>query len=561
MRDDDGVMATTADRAEGATLRDYLAVVWRRKWLVLLVVVVATGVAYGLSAMQTKMYSAASQLMYANTVDVANPLAGNTYVDPTQRSVELESVAAVIAGPELKKRANALIVADLGVGALTTGYTVSSEVVANSDQAAGGTAYSSVVAIKGDSSDAELAKVTANSYAAAFIQMRKEQQRAQIGKAIGAVKASLQGMTTKTQKASSDYILLQQRLHDLQILEATADGGFSVIVPASVPDTPFSPKPMRSAAIGLALGLFVALGLAFLLELLDTSVRTDVDVAELLRQPILARIPRISRKLLDQSALVTITEPDGTSAEAFRMLRTNLAFMNVDGEVRSVVLTSCLQGEGKSVTVANLAVTMALGGKKVIVVDADLRRPRMHKYFGLANERGVSTVVTGQTELSDSLQAVPVVPQAGGNGSGFSDWGAGSDARDRLYVLPSGPQTPNPGEIVSSKRLAGVIEALAGQADIVIVDSPAMLAVGDTPALADKVDGLLFLVEPDVVRKQTLTQAREQLDKLPCRLLGVIVARRKAGSSYYAARYYYREDGDGGRQRVRMGSGSTAAKA
>ena len=318
---------------------------------------------------------------------------------------------------------------------------------------------------------------------------------------------------------------------------------------------------MRSAAIGLALGLFVGLGLAFLLELLDTSVRTDVDVAELLRQPILARIPRISRKLLDQSALVTITEPDGTSAEAFRMLRTNLAFMNVDGEVRSVVLTSCLQGEGKSVTVANLAVTMALGGKKVIVVDADLRRPRMHKYFGLANERGVSTVVTGQTELSDSLQAVPVVPQAGGNGAGFSDWGAGSDARSRLYVLPSGPQTPNPGEIVSSKRLAGVIEALAAQADIVLVDSPAMLAVGDTPALADKVDGLLFLVEPDVVRKQTLTQAREQLDKLPCRLLGVIVARRKAGSSYYAARYYYREDGDGGRERVRRGSGSAAAKA
>jgi Mrp family chromosome partitioning ATPase len=469
-------------------------------------------------------------------------------------------VGAVIAGPELKKLANALIVANLGAGALKTGYTVSSEVVASSDQAAGGTAYSSVVAIKGDSSDAELAAVTANSYAAAFIQMREDEQRARIGAAIAAVQTSLTGMTTKTQKASSDYILLQQRLHDLQILKATADGGFRVIVPAGVPDTPYAPKPLRSAAIGLALGLFVGLGLAFLLELLDTSVRTDTDVAELLRQPILARIPRISRKLLDQSALVTITEPDGTSAEAFRMLRTNLTFMNVDDEMRSVVLTSCLQGEGKSVTVANLAVTMALGGKKVIVVDADLRRPRMHKYFGIGNERGVSTVVTGQTELSDSLVVVPVLPQAGGNGLAFADWGAGSDAKSRLYVLPSGPLTPNPGEIVSSKRLAGVIEALAAQADIVLVDSPAMLAVGDTPALADKVDGLLFLVEPDVVRKHTLSQAREQLDKLPCRLLGVIVARRKAGSHYYAARYYYREDEDGGRTRVRRESGSTPAR-
>jgi non-specific protein-tyrosine kinase len=433
-------------------------------------------------------------------------------------------------------------------------------VVANSDETAGGTTYSSVVAIGGESSDAELAAEVANSYAAAFISMRKDQQRELIDQAIDAVETSLEGMTTKTEQASSDYILLQQRRHDLQILRATADGSFRVIVPASVPDAPFAPKPWRSAAIGLALGLFVGLGLAFLLEMLDTSVRTDADVAELLRQPILARIPRISKKLLDQSALVTITEPDGSSAEAFRMLRTNLAFMNVDGEVRSVVLTSCLQGEGKSVTVANLAVTMALGGKKVVVVDADLRRPRMHKYFGLTNERGVSTVVTGQTQLPDSLQAVPVFPQAGGNGVGFTDWGAGSDARSRLYVLPSGPLTPNPGEIVSSKRLAGVIEALAAQADIVLVDSPAMLAVGDTPALADKVDGMLFLVEPDVVRKQTLTQAREQLDKLPCRMLGVIVARRKAGSHYYAARYYYREDEAGGRTRVRREGGSTPAK-
>ena len=107
-------MAHTTDTSEGATLRDYLAVIWRRKWLVLLVVVVATGVAYGLSAIQTKMYSAASQLMYQNSVDVANPLAGTTYIDPTQRTVELESVGTVIASPELKKRANALIVAEHG---------------------------------------------------------------------------------------------------------------------------------------------------------------------------------------------------------------------------------------------------------------------------------------------------------------------------------------------------------------------------------------------------------------------------------------------------------------
>jgi non-specific protein-tyrosine kinase len=546
------------DNSQGATLRDYLAVVWRRKWLVLLVIVLATGLAYGLTAMQTKMYSSSAQLIYENSVDVANPLSSN-YVDPTQRTVDLESVGTVIASPDLKRRANALIVARHGAGSLQTGYKVSSQIVATADQAAGTTTYSSVVAISAVSSDAGLAAVAANSYADAFLSLRTEQQQKQIGDAVAVVKKSLSRMTSQSQKVSSDFIMLQQRLHDLQILKATADGGFRVVVPATVSGTPYSPKPLRSAAIGLALGLFVALGLAFLLELLDTSVRSDSDVAEALSQPILARIPRISKKLLDASALVTLTEPEGTSAEAFRMLRNNLAYTSVDGEIRSIVLTSCLQGEGKSVTIANLAVTLALGGKKVIVVDADLRRPRMHTYFGVSNDKGVATVVTGQSELGESLQPVSLAPHGGGDASAGATWADGSGAQARLYVLASGPQTPNPGEIVSSQRMGGVIESLSQQADIVLVDSPAMLAVGDTPALAAKVDGLVFLVEPDVVRKQTLAQAREQLDKLPCKLLGVIVARRKAGSSYYGSRYYYRDGDEGGRVRVRRSSSSSAA--
>jgi Mrp family chromosome partitioning ATPase len=240
------------------------------------------------------------------------------------------------------------------------------------------------------------------------------------------------------------------------------------------------------------------------------------------------------------------------------MLRTNLSFMNVDGQLRSILLTSCLQGEGKSVTLANLAVTLALGGKKVIVVDADLRRPRMHSYFGLANVQGVSTVVTGQSQLVDSLQAVPVVPAPSGNGAGPLQWADVSGSPSHLYVLTSGPQTPNPGEIVSSARMGSLITDLAEKADIVLVDSPAMLPVGDTAALADKVDGLLFLVEPDVVGRRQLAQAREQLDRLPSRQLGIIVARRKHDNGRYARDYYYRDSEDGSRMRSGSGAQSTA---
>ena len=200
------------------------------------------------------------------------------------------------------------------------------------------------------------------------------------------------------------------------------------------------------------------------------------------------------------------------------MLRTNLAFMNVDGEVRSVLLTSCLQGEGKSVTMANLAVTLALGGKKVIVVDADLRRPRMHSYFGLANERGVSTVVTGQTELSDSLQAVPVVPQAARQRRRAStDWASGIRRRGhRLYVLTSGPPTPNPGEIVSSKRFAGVIETLARRQTSSSSTRRPCSPSATRRRSPTRSTACCSSSSRTWCASSTLAQAREQLDKLPC---------------------------------------------
>jgi Mrp family chromosome partitioning ATPase/capsular polysaccharide biosynthesis protein len=545
---------------DGPSLAAYLRVLSRRRWVIVVSAVLVCAFFFLVSSLQTKSYQASTQLIYESAVDVSNPL-GDAYVDPNLRSVELQSVPTLLSSPELTVRAEDLMVQEGGAGVLAPGYEVSAQTVPGADQAAGVTTFSSVAAIDGESSDPELAALAANSYAAALIDIRKERQQKRVSQAIAVVESTLKGMKSESERASSDYIMLQQRLHDLEIQRSTATGGFRIVVPAETPSSAASPRPYRSAVLGLFLGIILGIILAFILEQLDSRVRSDSDIAGLLSLPILARIPRISKRLLDQSALVTLTDSDGTSAESFRVLRTNLGFLSVDGDARSVLLTSCVQGEGKSVTIANLAVTLALGGKRVVVVDADLRRPRMHSYFGLPNDRGVSTVVSGQSDLAGSLQAVPVSPASPpAGGDGFDRWAAGGVDGDvtKLYVLTSGPSAPNPGEIVSSKRFGQLLEMLTPKADIVLVDSPAMLAVGDTPSLGDKVDGLLFLVEPDVVRKQQLVQAREQLDKLPCKALGIIVARRKAGSSYYGPRYYYRENEDGRRVRAGRSNGSGA---
>ncbi len=533
------------------TLRAALAVLWRRKWIIILTMVVATSAAYFYSARQAKQYAAAASLIYEKNVDVANPLSEG-YVDTYALDREMAAIADIIASPDMQERASVILEED-GVDD-SAGYAVSSS-AQTSDSSGGGAGGSNVVLISAVSEDPKLASAAANAYGEAFVAWRKQRQQTQIQKAADAVEAQL-GEYPQAAQATGDYLMLKQRLQDLVISKATATGNYRMLVPATAPTQPFAPDPLRTALLGLAVGLFGGIGLAFLLEQFDLRLRTPDEIAAELRVPILGRIPRISRKDLAQNTLVTLAHPDGSAAEAFRMVRTNLDFLNVDADISSLVVSSCVQGEGKSVACANLAVSMALAGKKVIVVDGDLRRPRQHQYFGLSNEVGLSTVATGQTNLAQSLQAVEVAGASPGEpAADFAGWARGADARQHLYVLTSGPLPPNPGEIVSAKRFASTIERLRRESDLVIVDSPAMLPVGDASAIASSVDGLVFLVDMHLVKRPQLAQAAAQLRRLPCRLLGTVVRGDESASGrsgYYAADYTYSSaSGNGGQKKAK----------
>ena len=283
-----------------------------------------------------------------------------------------------------------------------------------------------------------------------------------------------------------------------------------------------------------------------------------------MRQPILGRIPRIAKKALEHGVLLTITEPTSAAAEAFRMLRSNLDLAQVDGDLSSVLVTSSVQGEGKSVTACNLAVSLALAGKRIVVVDGDLRRPRVHTYFGLSNDVGVSTVAAGRTKLTSALQSVSLRP-CSGNGPAAAAAASladdGSQVVPRLIVLPSGPLPPNPGEVVASKRFAAIINQLEEETDLVIVDSPALLAVGDTAALAAKVDGMVYLVDMKLMRRPMLEEAARRLGQVPCRKLGLVVIRHSQSSAHYRGHYYYYTYGQDGCKQVKSRTGKKREKA
>lgn len=540
-----------APEEEGATLRDYLGVIWRRKWVVILVTLVAAGAAFGFSAAQAPVYEAQADLIYEQQLNVSNPLTGQTYTDPTQRTTEMSAVNSVIHSPNITQRVATSLDEQ---GLPTSGYEVRAE-VAQDDVS--GIQSSSVLAVIATSGDAEYSAVVAQTFADEFVDWRKERLVSQIEAAQAAIQAEMRRYKGAA-KDSSDYLLLQERLRDLQLLASTATGNFRVLVPAAAPSDPIEPQPLRSAILGFGVGLFAGIGLAFLLEQFDTRLRRPEEAADLLRQPILARVPRLSREQAKSPTLVTLSHPGDRVSEAFRLIRTNLAFMDVDAKAKSIMITSSLQGEGKSVTAANLAVTLALGGKKVIVVDADLRRPRQHRLFGVPNETGASTVAVGESELLSTLRSVDVVSHDGGGHADFSSRAVANDGVTRLWVLPSGPIPPNPGEIVASRRFAAMIQQLRDEADVVLVDSPAMLAVGDTPALASEVDGLIFLVDMEQARRPVLQAAADQLYRLPCALMGLVI-RLQSGSRGAGYHYYYRYSEDGGSRRGSAPAATLAA--
>jgi capsular exopolysaccharide synthesis family protein len=222
--------------------------------------------------------------------------------------------------------------------------------------------------------------------------------------------------------------------------------------------------------------------------------------------------------MLDQrsSTLITLTNPRSPISEAYRTLRTNIEFSSFDKRLRTLVVTSASPEEGKSTTLANLAVTMAQSGKKVILVDCDLRRPSQHLVFGLRNDRGLTSLMIAGADLANPpLQAT---------------------AQDNLQLLTAGPLPPNPSEMLGSKRMEDVIQQLQQHADVVIFDAPPIIAVTDAAVLATKVDGVLLVVNAGGTKREHMQKAYALLKKVNAPLIGAVLNNVKFDNSLH--KYY-----------------------
>jgi len=269
--------------------------------------------------------------------------------------------------------------------------------------------------------------------------------------------------------------------------------------------------------VGMALGV----GAAVLRETLDTTVKTQDDVAGVTEAPTLGRIaydPNAARR-----PLIIQDDPHSQRAEAFRQLRTNLQFVDIDKAPKSIVVTSSVPSEGKSTSCANLAISLAQAGLKVILVEGDLRRPQISDYMGIESSVGLTSVLIGRVDLADAIQP----------------WGGDG----RLFVLPCGPIPPNPAELLGSQGMADLLKRLENSSDIVLIDTPPLLPVTDAAVLAALADGAMLVVRSGKTRREQVKAAASALSAVGARVLGVVltmVTSRASDPNSYAYSYEYR---------------------
>ena len=507
------------DATSELALRDFLRILRRRKGIIVLCLLVIVSVAVVASLLQEPVYAAKSKVLLQprSTESLFDSDTGQRR-DPN-RAVQTE--IEVLESQPVEDAVRKELGAAPGVKARGIGQT-------------------DVIEIRAESTDAKRAADVANAYATAYIDFRRQQAvddvlaaAEQIQGKIADLQRQINALPAGPQKDAlvGQQSLFKQKLDELQVDAALKSGGAQQVTQARIPAEPFSPKPFRSGVLAALVGLFLGTGIAFLVEYLDDSVKDKDDLGRLAPSvPVLGLIPAVPGwKTTDDALLVSVTDPKSPAAEAYRTLRTSIQFLALDQPVRTLEVTSPSAQEGKTTTLVNLGVALARAGQRVIIVCCDLRRPRVHEFFGLDNRIGFTSVLLGKVPLTAALQPVP--------------------QQNRLLLLASGPLPPNPSELLASRRTAEFLADLQSEADIVLVDAPPVLPVTDALVLSGRVDATLLVCVSGATTRKNAARAVELLSQVDAPLVGTVLNGVTGDAAYgYAYDYaYYQEDTPAGR--------------
>ena len=379
------------------------------------------------------------------------------------------------------------------------------------------------------------------------------EEQDKLAKEFSTIRAEYKVLKDAYDRTAATYGDVRKRINEIEITMASSvrDDGILIAEPAEVPSKPA--KPRKALTVGTAgiLGILLGLGLCFFVDYLDTTVKSKEDIEALTGGPVLGYVPAFAngytvdgKKYTGPLELLAVEHPRSASAEVFRSIRTALGFTRRAsgvGECCQFAVTSALPSEGKTLVSVNIALALARTGKKVLLVDADLRRPRLHKVFGFDHSRGLSNLFSAD----DDTTLEQVIRDSGQAG---------------LSVITSGPVPPNSSELLNSPRMTELIREMARRFDFVVFDTPPMVNVTDSAVLSQQIDGTLLVVRTFATDRSAIARVRELLNGAEVRLLGVVVNAVDAprtGYEYerycYNYQYDYTETGKKRTKRKRSG--------
>ncbi|MSP11769.1 MAG: polysaccharide biosynthesis tyrosine autokinase [Chloroflexi bacterium] len=533
-------------------LKDIFSVIRKWWWLMLLATLIAAVFSYFASLSTPKLYQTSTTLMVGQFIQNPNPTGQDFYASTQLAQTYAQMVKRQ---PMLTATSAALGMGDAG---RSLGDQVSAAIIAGTQ----------LLEIRVVDTDPKRAQVIADELARQlilqspspeketqkqrdFVTGQAEDLQNKIKETQGAIDKLQSQLTTET--GARGVQDLQSQINGLQQKVTTWQGNYaslltflkggqvnflSVVDPAPLPARPFSPNVRLNVLLASLVGLLLASGGAFLLEYLDDTVKTGEDVERHLGVPALGAIGRIQDVENPKDQLVTLNHPRSPISEGYRVLRTGVQFSSVHNPGGMLMVTSAMPSEGKTTTISNLAISMAQAGKRVILVDTDLRRPSVHRIMGMSNGVGLTNLILDPNmKIEDALQPGPV---------------------ESLSVLTSGPLPPNPAELLGSPEMHRIMDGLQSRADMVLFDSPPILAVADASILGGRCAGVLLVVDAGRTRTDMARRAKETLDQVGIKVLGVVlnkIGSRHGGSYYY---YYYSSDDSGASAsngKVRKGTG------
>lgn len=523
-------MVTSSPSSGNSDFRENLNIVWRRKWILVTCMVIITAVAVLATVFfNTPTYQSSAELLQRRS-GLDRVLLGSDVLQQSNYSPErnMQTAAELVKSPEVVTKVEERLGDELA--GRNPASLISVSLVDKTD----------IMKLVATDKDPQVAADIANAFAAEYMSWRQKVDREVLSQARLPLEAQIKSIPEEQRESSTTYRVLADKLETVKLLEAMQTGNLELVKPATVSQTAIARNPVTVGIVAFFVSIIVGIGLIFLIERLDTRIRSTDEITRRIDKPIISTVPRFNS---GYGSMVTLENPSGACSEAYRLLKTNLGYIEPDSDVKSIMVTSPEPGEGKSTTIANLAVTMARAGQRVIVMEADLRRPMLSHYLGLENSIGLTNAISGAFTLRETLQEIEakdlvIRSMTGDQSVPGSVMGINSlNGVKPIYCVTSGPTPPNPGEMAASDKMAELIAEASDYCDVVLVDAPPLGAVGDAASMATKVDGVVIVMKLAQTSRKSFGFIENFMETVPCNVLGLVVTNAGSSNAYEGSYY------------------------